>query len=259
MVASWLGATFLSPPSAEAQSEEELTEARTEFERGRRAYDAGDFEQALEAFQRAHVLTESPDILYNLATVADRLRRDELALHAYERYLSHRPDAPDRKNVEARIAALRESIAHQREAEAAVPPGDRRMRGRVAPASAEATGDLDDGVDPAGDTSRGRLYTWIAAGTSGALFVTAGVFGVRAKRTYDDLEGECAAVGCTAERIDDSGGPRDKTLTNVFLGLGGAALVTAAVLFFVEGGDAGPERGPAVGLGPTGLSVTGRF
>ena len=108
-ILSLLAPLGFSPSSALAQTPD--PEARATFERGVAAYEAGAFEDALTAFQEAYRLTNDAQILYNVATVADRLRRDALALEAYEGYLAGYPAAPDRLNVEARIAALRSVIA----------------------------------------------------------------------------------------------------------------------------------------------------
>ena len=74
----------------------QLAKAKAAFELGTRAYADGEFESALESFRRAYELTGSPDLLYNIATVSDRMRRDEEALQAYEGYLEARPKSADR-------------------------------------------------------------------------------------------------------------------------------------------------------------------
>lgn len=109
LFAFFFGSPLVTPDSALAQAPG--PEARATFERGVAAYEAGSFEEALSAFQEAYRLTNDAQILYNVATVADRLRRDVVALEAYEGYLAGYPAAPDRTNVEARIAALRSVIA----------------------------------------------------------------------------------------------------------------------------------------------------
>lgn len=91
--------------------EAQIERARQAFERGRRAYETGDLQVALDAFREAHRLTGAPDLLYNIASVADRLGLDREALDAYERYLSQRPDSEDRPRVEERIASLRARVA----------------------------------------------------------------------------------------------------------------------------------------------------
>ena len=87
------------------------------FAVGTQAYADGEFEAALTSFRRAYDLTGSPDLLYNIATVSDRMRRDEEALEAYEGYLEARPKSADREHVESRIDVLRAAIEARRRAE----------------------------------------------------------------------------------------------------------------------------------------------
>ena len=94
-----------------------LAQAKNDFAAGTRAYADGDFEGALSHFRRAYELTGSPDLLYNIATVSDRMRLDVQALGAYEGYLEARPDSADREHVESRIDVLRRAIEERRRAE----------------------------------------------------------------------------------------------------------------------------------------------
>ena len=99
--------TSLSAAGVHAQkathTEAELKEAKAAFDAGTKAYAEGDFPIALERFNRAYALTDSPDLLFNIATVSDRMRRDDEALEAYVGYLEARPNTPDREHVEGRI------------------------------------------------------------------------------------------------------------------------------------------------------------
>jgi tetratricopeptide (TPR) repeat protein len=96
-------------------------EARALFAEGRLAFGEGRFEDAAEAFARAHELSPRPELLYNLAFSLDRLRRDHEALETYRAYLDADPNTTNRSSVNARIAAIEEAIEERRaeEAEAA--------------------------------------------------------------------------------------------------------------------------------------------
>jgi len=94
----------------EARAQErgaEDDQARALYEAGRIAFDAGRFDQALEHFEQSYELSERPALLYNIGTTADRLRRNEDALEAFEAYLEAMPEASNRASVEARISVLR--------------------------------------------------------------------------------------------------------------------------------------------------------
>jgi tetratricopeptide (TPR) repeat protein len=100
-------AALAAPPLAAGQDGAALEAARLHFEAGQAEYAAGRFEEALTDFRAAYATTSAPEILYNIATVLDRLRRDAEAADAYERYLAAVPTSPERANLTARIELLR--------------------------------------------------------------------------------------------------------------------------------------------------------
>lgn len=85
-------------------------EARGLFVAGREAFDAGRYDNALDYFTRAYALSGRPGLLFNIASSAERLRRDEEALRGYQAYLEAMPEAPNREYTEGRIAFLREQL-----------------------------------------------------------------------------------------------------------------------------------------------------
>lgn len=101
-----LRAQEASPATNDARDRE----ARNLFEAGRLAYDDGRFEEALGYFQKAFDLSQRPELLYNVGSAAERLRQDDKALAAYERYLRELPTADNRGNVEARVDILRDAL-----------------------------------------------------------------------------------------------------------------------------------------------------
>jgi tetratricopeptide (TPR) repeat protein len=112
---------LVSTAGVHAQSsqsrEARIAAAKKAFAVGTEAYANGEFTTALTSFRRAYELTGSPDLLYNIATVSDRMRRDEEALEAYEGYLEARPKSSDREHVASRIDVLRAAIEARRRAE----------------------------------------------------------------------------------------------------------------------------------------------
>jgi tetratricopeptide (TPR) repeat protein len=105
-------------PSARAQDADGATDARDAegrglFEAGRAAFADGRYDDALDYFDRAYELSHRPELLYNIGTANDRLRRDETALAAFEEYLHEVPAAANVREVEARIRVLREEIAQE--------------------------------------------------------------------------------------------------------------------------------------------------
>jgi tetratricopeptide (TPR) repeat protein len=74
--------------------------------RGQRLLDRGQTQEAIAAFRRAYELRADARFLYDIAECYRQLDLADQAIHFYQRYLSVAPDAPDREEVEAQIAAL---------------------------------------------------------------------------------------------------------------------------------------------------------
>ena len=108
----------LSAAPAAAQDPSAEAEARSVFDAGQVAFTSGHYADALGYFKRAHELSHRPALLFNIALCADRLRDDDAAIEAYERYLVEVPLAANRREVNDRLEALhgartrREAAAH---------------------------------------------------------------------------------------------------------------------------------------------------
>ncbi len=91
---------------------------------------------------------------------------------------------------------------------------------------------------------RNRVWTWVMAGLGGAALAAGGACGYLASASQQEFEDATWA----SDAMDARAAAQDRALAaNLLYGLGGAALVTALVLFFVEVDDA-PEADPD---GPT--------
>ncbi len=108
------GVTVTSTTSAQSEPTDRDAEAHVLFEAGRIAFTEGHYEDAYERYAEAYRLSERPELLYNMGSAADRLRRDELALEHYRAFLSALPDTPQRLDVEHRIAILEGAAADDR-------------------------------------------------------------------------------------------------------------------------------------------------
>jgi tetratricopeptide (TPR) repeat protein len=245
-------ATLLGASRVEAQSAKEggarLAEAKKAFVAGTRAYQRGDFETALSSFQKAYDLTGSPDLLYNIATVSDRMRHDEDALRAYEGYLGARPDSADREHVESRIEVLRAELEAQRRAELEAQI-EAREAALAAAARVKAERPLTEYVGPGPGP-------WITIGGGGAAMVTGAILVGLGQRDQNKVESappgsSYASVEAYADRA-----PRRTKAGAALLGVGGAA-VLGGVIWQLTGGH--EETLPEVSIGPSGISLRGRF
>jgi hypothetical protein len=100
----------LAGGSALAQEDREA--ARAEFERGRSAFEAGAFREALDHFQEAYRLAPHPNVRVNIANCYDQLDRPIEALVHFEHFLTEadRPPPAQRREVESAIARLRQRV-----------------------------------------------------------------------------------------------------------------------------------------------------
>ncbi len=116
-------------------------EARRHFLAGRDAYREGRYESALRHFEKSYELSGRPGLLWNIATAADRLRRTDRAIEAFELFLAAQPDSELRPQVEARLRVLREErsrLRWQQEQERQREAEVRRLREEVRRKEAEA-------------------------------------------------------------------------------------------------------------------------
>jgi tetratricopeptide (TPR) repeat protein len=228
--------------------EARISQAKKSFAAGTRAYANGEFESALGSFQRAYKLTGSPDLLYNIATVSDRMRRDEEALAAYEGYLEARPKSVDREHVESRIDVLRAAIeAHKRaELDAEI---EARKAAIDAAARVKAERPLTEYVGPGPGP-------WITIGVGGAALVTGAVLvGLGQK---DQKEVESAPAGSSYSMVQEMAdrGPRRTKAGIALMTVGGVGIV-GGIIWQLTGGH--EEAMPEISIGPTGVSVKGTF
>lgn len=96
-----------------ARADNNLAEARRHYDEGSTAYSLGDFTRAAEEYKAAFKAKPDPAFLYNIAQ-AYRLANDAPnALFFYRSFLHNLPDAPNRREVEDRIAKLEAQVAAQ--------------------------------------------------------------------------------------------------------------------------------------------------
>ena len=230
LLAVWMAVGTASAQDAEPSRD---AEARSVFEAGTLAFEDARYADALGYFQRAYELSQRAVLLYNIGVAADRLRRDAVALEAFEQFLESVPDHPRRRDVLARVEVLREAVA---QGESSEPP----------PAQAVAEADVDVGTAPPAATSGPDVGSLVGASALGAVGVASlivGVVGIAGA-------GEClerAGDVCVEER------GTAWEATGLYLGLGAAA-ITAAVIWIVVAASQGSseQAARALRVGPGG-------
>lgn len=96
-------ATAQESADADANAKEH---ARTLYERGARAYAEARYAQAVDLFLEADRVFPTPLLRFNIAKSYDRVGHPSGALRYYRDYLSRAPDAPDAREVSARVREL---------------------------------------------------------------------------------------------------------------------------------------------------------
>ena len=226
MVAGVMLAGLLLTPTAHAQGSDD--EARALYSAGEIAYNEGRFQSALEYFQRAYELSSRPALLYNIGSAAERVRQDDVALAAFEQYLTEVPEAPNRAAVQARIEILRAAIA-ERAARPEVTPDEEP--------DAEPEQEVAGSAPGASEDSGGSVVPWILVGAGGGVAVLGAVFmglGFKDAGTVTDAPqgADWSSVSGAYDRA-----PRRQGIGLALVGVGVAAAVTGVVLAVTGGSD----------------------
>jgi hypothetical protein len=99
-------------------------EARKLYEDGSKEDDVGEYDKAIDAFERAYALSNAPGLLFNIAQ-AYRLKGPsscEDALRYYEMYRAKAPRAPNRAETDERIGQMRECASEVHATPSPEPP-----------------------------------------------------------------------------------------------------------------------------------------
>jgi hypothetical protein len=86
--------------------------ARGAYSQGQAFFAQADYAQALTSFQAAFDAVPNPIVLLSVAECAGKLGQIPQAVSALDKYLRLRPDAPDRAEVERKRAAFMQTPAH---------------------------------------------------------------------------------------------------------------------------------------------------
>jgi tetratricopeptide (TPR) repeat protein len=235
-----------TPATALTEDEER---AKAHFLAGQSYYDQASYTDALKEFGEAFRISRRPALLYNIARCYEGLEQYDKAIENLQAYLREVPQAEDREAVQSRIKNLqdREQVAAEKESarmktvprEEAKPP-----LAPPAPAPPPATVAQPTPAPPA-PPPRHRTWTWIAGGIGlGALVAALGT-GIASQLSYNDLGNKCGTSNVCAPNLSGQidSGKQLALATDILWPIGAAAMVTAIVLFVVEGRHASRHAG----------------
>ena len=104
-VATPAPAPAAAPPAAEPTPAQREA-ARAAYDRGRTLFAESKYADARAAFQEAYDAVPNPIVLVSIGECQLRLGNYEDSYDAFTRYLAGRPDAPDRADVEGKLAEI---------------------------------------------------------------------------------------------------------------------------------------------------------
>src|SRR5687767_6535178 len=118
-----LGAALLVPMAAQAQpTEAQKREAKELNEKATRLYEVGRYGEAIEEYQKVYLLVDDPVLLYNIAQSYRLWQKPEDSIRFYRNYLRRAPNAPNRADVEKKIADQERLIEERKRAPVTAPP-----------------------------------------------------------------------------------------------------------------------------------------
>lgn len=250
------------PRLAAAENELADAEARALYRAGTVAFEEGRFADALGHFQRSYELSGRSELLYNVASAADRARQDQVALDAYERFLAtSTPEPRLRARVENRIRELRTALAEAEAREAARRAADERARADAERASAAPTATEPAPVADVDDEPRSSKPLALSLVGGGAAVAAAGaVVLALGARDRSKVEGPEPGTPWTPshDRAYDHA-PRRLTSGAILVPVGVLGAVGGAITLVSTARGSDADRAAALRVGPGSLVLEGRF
>jgi tetratricopeptide (TPR) repeat protein len=228
------------------QGREDL--AREHYQKGSVHFDLGEYDAAIAEFKQSYELSNAAGLLFNIAQAA-RLKKDyEQALHFYKRFVRLAPDAPNRADAEQWITELERTVAE--------------AKAQTQTQTQTPTLTQTQTPTPSHGDGRTERLAGIAVGATGGALLIAGIaYGLSASSASDDIT-KLAQMGGTfnpAAKDTYDSGQSDSTKAILFLSLGGAAVVTGGILYYMGYRDARVAVAPAPLPGGLALSACARF
>lgn len=107
------------PSVVGAQDGGDQERARLHFQSGASYYDTGDYEMALQEFQRSYDLSRKAELFYNLSLTYERMGDLQKATEFLRRYLAEATNVADRVTMETRLGNFERRLDQKRQEDAA--------------------------------------------------------------------------------------------------------------------------------------------
>jgi len=195
---------------------------------GLEAFERKQYEQGLEAFEKAYALSPLPGFLYNLALGNRLLGRCAEAAELYRRYLAADPKAKNRKKVEARLEEMERCAEGQKPKPAPAPEPPDEAPAVLEPAPPPPPPPPVVVTEPEPAPKRSSPLPWISAALGVAAGGTAAGLLLSAKGDFDRFNATCAPA---CMRSDWQASKSKELAGWVLVGTAATALIVAVVLW----------------------------
>lgn len=111
---------FVFVPASQAGAESndgKKAQAKEHFDKAQVYYRQANFRKALEEYRKAHELRSHHALVFNMAQCHRQLGEHKKALFMYRLFLTEKPDAPNKQEIQQWISKLKVKIAEQERAE----------------------------------------------------------------------------------------------------------------------------------------------
>lgn len=200
-------------------------DAKAQFERATAQFRSGRFHEAALAYQQIYERYHDAELLYDSAQAFRLGGEPEKALPLYKSYLSAKPNAGNRDEVQGRIQDLEKSVAEQKSL-APSPDHNTPSLAAVTPMPKSNSAPQVSDRRYSGRTKiAGIALVGLALGTAGGGIVAA----VFADRAFDSIN-RAAKAGQPFVPSAQSTAKNDTIVTGVMFGVAGASAIAGSLL-----------------------------
>ena len=219
-------------------SSDVLHSAEKAFRQGMIHYDLGEFEDAIHLFKRAYELSKQPGLIFNIAQAHRLAGNIADSVYAYHTFLRLVPNAPNREDVERRIADLEAMLSR---VEARASPRGISTEHSSGPQQKSEPTPLPPPVQTTIATARRERagLAWARGaflGSSAAFLAIGGGLALRSRAISKELERFSVSGGVWTTDLQRKieQGERFALSARVTLGVGAAFLLTGSALLIAH-------------------------
>lgn len=205
--------------------------AKQHYQRGTMLFDLQRYAEAASEYEKAFESWDNAALLYNIGQAYRLAGNLKKSIAAYRAFLRRVPNAPNRSEVEARIAALQQKIE---EPAATPPPAAKTAEPATTTTTTTTNATTTTATRPTASQPRARAFKWAGVGLlagGAALLGTGAAFAALAQNASDDLTH--AAPGTVFEPATERRFAVDRAVGVSLLAIGGACAIGGAALFTI--------------------------